>query len=388
MIEEARLENEGEIEALIVESGEICSSFLYVNPEFEDEEEDEDIFEEAQSNFPNDRRVSFIDQAEVHNYEQLTSEVEEESSSSSLNDDMPEIQAISTPESSDNEEAIAPNSELTTITNSSSTSFMSEAKRMQYSSAKCISSNATEIHSQSVVSIKSFEDDEVANAQMLVGFSEETSLEVFTESTVKMSSTIKKDNYSSSGYYMGSKNRSSSGGQALEEVEVPLDEEELARIAAEQDKSYTSQAYHSKVRTVEESKQEFEEIVYKVTEDELKDRDWTDPTIECPISLKTTLVLPVGEVLELVASIDGNPFPKLTWTFNDHVINRQFMPHIDISNRGKDIALLTIDGCEVEDSGVYCLIAENEVSKAVQKYTVEILDMGQGDEENTYEYEA
>ena len=51
------------------------------------------------------------------------------------------------------------------------------------------------------------------------------------------------------------------------------------------------------------------------------------------------------------------------------------MPHIVMSTRGLDIALLTIDCVEEEDTGIYTLIAENEAGQAVQNFKVEVIDM-------------
>lgn len=51
------------------------------------------------------------------------------------------------------------------------------------------------------------------------------------------------------------------------------------------------------------------------------------------------------------------------------------MPHIVMSTRGPDIALLTIDCVEEEDTGIYTLIAENEAGQAVQNFKVEVIDM-------------
>ena len=46
-----------------------------------------------------------------------------------------------------------------------------------------------------------------------------------------------------------------------------------------------------------------------------------------------------------------------------------------MSTRGLDIALLTIDCVEEEDTGIYTLIAENEAGQAVQNFKVEVIDM-------------
>merc|ERR1712157_56687 len=225
---------------------------------------------------------------------------------------------------------------------------------------------------------------ETTTQELLVGFGEDTSLEVFQEQEVKAVSSIKQGvSYSSSGYHVsGDDVNKELKDPKLDEVEVPLEdiipEPEIQKIEPEPTENFTSQAHHERIReeeNLEEEEPDFDEVEYVVDEEDLRDRTWAEPIIEAPASLKNTLVLPAGEVLELVAAFDGNPMPSLLWKFNDVIISPRTMPHIVMSTRGPDIALLTIDCVEEEDTGIYTLIAENEAGQAVQNFKVEVIDM-------------
>lgn len=238
MIEDVALENEGEISAMIVETGEICSTFLFVNPseDFEEEEKESEIPEPEE--VEEKPKVSFGG-FEKHEYEKMTSEEEEfmtDSASSGGDDalddndklsDIPEIENISTPESSDKEEEEEPHSQLTNITadiimhacEEDLAKFTSAGQHISYSSSKCMSQNTTQISTTSAVSIAAMDQTVMNEHSMLVGFGE-TSMEVFQESTVKLESKLRSGSYSSSGYHKFG--NSSVGDPIFDEVEVPL----------------------------------------------------------------------------------------------------------------------------------------------------------------------
>lgn len=170
---------------------------------------------------------------------------------------------------------------------------------------------------------------ETTTQELLVGFGEDTSLEVFQEQEVKAVSSIKQGvSYSSSGYHVsGDDVNKELKDPKLDEVEVPLEdiipEPEIQKIEPEPTENFTSQAHHERIReeeNLEEEEPDFDEVEYVVDEEDLRDRTWAEPIIEAPASLKNTLVLPAGEVLELVAAFDGNPMPSLLWKFNDVMV--------------------------------------------------------------------
>lgn len=77
----------------------------------------------------------------------------------------------------------------------------------------------------------------------------------------------------------------------------------------------------------------------------------------------------VGESLEWEAIIKGNPKPDITWTKNGEVLEKGDRYTFEEDKRNNKFKLI-VNSVQVEDKGVYKLIAKNYLGESTAEATL------------------
>lgn len=93
------------------------------------------------------------------------------------------------------------------------------------------------------------------------------------------------------------------------------------------------------------------------------------PTLEYDNRLKSAQTAKAGATIVLKVNVSGIPSPSISWRLDGEALEKYDRISLETN---QEYSTLTIKNAAIEDTGVYTIIAENVVGKAVADFEVNI----------------
>lgn len=93
------------------------------------------------------------------------------------------------------------------------------------------------------------------------------------------------------------------------------------------------------------------------------------PALEYDNRFKSAQTVKAGSSVALKVDVSGIPSPSVSWRLNGEILEKSDRLSIETT---PDYSTLSIKNAVIEDTGVYTIVAENVVGKAVADFEVNV----------------